>query len=98
DCTITVAEVLALRDVLKLANQKKGGVVSLGEFETCCRYSLVGVLLFFMTWKHIYREANFVVDTMTNVGLSLSNMYNGIVPFLRILPAPSFDCNNTGFN
>lgn len=51
----------------------------------------------YVTWKHIYPEANFMVDAINNVGLSLSNMdiWDRTLP-LRVFTAFMFDCNSIG--
>lgn len=50
-----------------------------------------------VTWKHIYRDSNFVVDIVTNMGLSVSNMHiwDRTLP-LRATPAFVFDFNSIG--
>lgn len=50
-------------------------MVSLGEFKTVEDIRWLASSFHCVTWKHIYPEANFVVNAINNVGLSLSNMY-----------------------
>ncbi|CAN6717139.1 unnamed protein product [Malus baccata var. baccata] len=68
-CTITVAEAFALRDALRFAQQKgftkilvKDSKLVIDAIEERCN-------------KHVYREANFVANAVTTLGLTLSNMF-----------------------
>ncbi|RXH90644.1 hypothetical protein DVH24_035408 [Malus domestica] len=50
-----------------------------------------------ISWKHIYRESNFVMDTLAHLGLSVDNLYflDYCLPFLAI-EAFNFFCIENG--
>ncbi|RXH90647.1 hypothetical protein DVH24_035411 [Malus domestica] len=51
-----------------------------------------------ISWKHIYRESNFVVDTLAHLGLSVASLYfwDYCLPFSAI-KAFNFVCIEKGY-
>ncbi|CAN6723400.1 unnamed protein product [Malus baccata var. baccata] len=94
--TISVAEAAALKEGLLIA-RRKGVKKLMVEGDSKLDIKWLASEFQHISWKHIYREANFVVDALAHVGLIVANPHFwDFCLLISTMEAFNFDCMGNG--